>query len=68
MSTRTTHPLHPLWQQWLGCWLVLQGWVLRDPQRMLRGRCELLLGQIGRLQQRVNASAQAELRAPRLST
>lgn len=68
MSTQTTHPLHPLWQQWLGRWMVVQGWVLRDPQRVLQGRCELLLGQVGRLKQRVSASVDAELPAPRLIT
>lgn len=62
------HTMHPLTQQWRGRWLVLQGWVLRDPQRVLQGRCDLLLGQIGQLQRRVRASAPAELPVARLTS
>lgn len=59
---------HPLTQQWRGRWLVLQGWVLRDRQRVLQGRCDLLLGQIGQLQRRVRASAPADLPVAHLTS
>ena len=60
--------MHPLTQQWRGRLLVLQGWVLRDRQRVLQGRCDLLLGQISQLQRRVSASAPAELPVAHLTS
>lgn len=45
--------LHPWRLQLRGSAHMVQGWLLRDPQRVLKGRYELLLGQIGQVRHRV---------------
>lgn len=49
--------LHPLRLQLRGSMHMVQGWLLRDRQRVLKGRYELLLGQIGQVRHRVAAPA-----------
>lgn len=65
MSKATVHPLR---LQLRGCLRMLQGWLLRDTQRVLLGRCDVLLGQVEHLHQRVNSGrAMADLSEARLS-
>lgn len=45
--------LQPLRLQLRGCMHMVQGWLLRDRQQVLKGRYELLLGQIGQVRHRV---------------
>ena len=49
--------LHPWHLHLRGSLHVIQGWLLRDPQRVLQGRYERLLGEIGQVHQRVVGAA-----------
>ena len=46
-------PLHPWRLHLRGSLHVVQGWLLRDRQRILQGRYERLLGEIGQVHLRV---------------
>lgn len=46
-------PLHPWLLHLRGSLHVVQGWLLRDPQRVLQGRYERLLGEIDQVHHRV---------------
>lgn len=56
--------LHPLRLQLRGRVHLVQGWLLRDRQRVLKGRYELLLGQIGQVRHRVAPPASETHAAP----
>jgi hypothetical protein len=49
------HTLHTWRLHAKGVSLMLQGRLLRDPQRTLRGRCQVLTAQVQRLQLRAAA-------------
>lgn len=49
MSQDTLHPWH---LRVRGSLRMLQGWLLRDRQRILQGRYESLLGEIGQVRRR----------------
>lgn len=46
---------HPWHLHFRGSLHVIQGWLLRDRQRVLQGRYERLLGEIGQVHQRACA-------------
>jgi hypothetical protein len=51
--------LHPWHLHLRGSLHVLQGWLTGDRQRVLQGRYERLLGEIGQVQRRANAASGA---------
>lgn len=51
--------LHPWHLHLRGSLHVLQGWLTGDRQRVLQGRYERLLGEIGHVQRRASAASSA---------
>lgn len=49
--------LHPLHLHLRGSLHVMQGWLMGDRQRVLQGRYERLLGEIGQVQRRASAAS-----------